>query len=153
MPFPSLSGSNPITLAAGLQQAMGYATDLKNRANALIALCQAGPVGADQFLPVPAYFTRVNNQLTAIAAISGMGAYAQAQIGSASENIPNDFTAFQTAITNVVNWITTNFPKDANSNLLCMQFGSGGALTYTQFTVAQLAGLVTVLQALVAAIN
>ena len=150
MAFPSTSGSNPVTLTAALANAMQLAGTLKSQANSLLSLAQTTGIPANQLINLPQNWTQAVTQLNAYAALSGMAAFAQAQLGDAS--ISTDFSTMTAAVTACVTWITTNFPT-SNGYLLAASFGSGGAITYVTFTPTQLAGFVTVLEALIAAIN
>lgn len=153
MAFPSTSGSVPLTLEAAWQQARSVAASVKATANNILALIAAGPVSSIQLVGLPGYMNQQNTILTQCGAVSGIAAYAQAQVGNAGLNVPAAFSAMQTAMTNVSNWVTTNFPKDGSNNLLYQQYNGGGNFAYLSFTQAQLAGLVTVLNALVATID
>lgn len=151
MPFPSLN--DVPNLAQGWTVALSVATQLKAQCNALAAACQAGPVSAQQIVAFPAYLYSCQSQFNTVAGLTGIAAYAQEQIGNASVNIPSVFSAMQTAITSTIAWVLANFPKDGNGNLLYVQFNASGQLVFTNFTPAQLAGFVTVLQALSATID
>ena len=50
-------------------------------------------------------------------------------------------------------WIIANFPKDASGYLLYQQFDASGNVTVRQLSTASLAGLRTVLAALIATID
>lgn len=149
MAFPSTNSTN--TLDAALRQAMGIAGDIKAKAQNLANAAASG-LGGDQIVWWPIYLTTQNNLLTQCASVSGIGAYAQAQLGNATFDIVGAFTTMQAAIVSTIAWISTNFPKDVNGNLLYVQYGSG-VFTYTQFTPGQLSGLVSALNALIATIN
>ncbi len=150
MAFPSNTGSTPISLSLALQNAQQIAGQVKAQAQSLVTLATGAGVPAFQLLTLPATWTNWNNQLTSYANLSGMAAFAQAQLGDAS--IGSDFAAMQAAITAVVNWITANFPA-SNGFLQALTFGSGGVVNYVTFTPAQLTPLVILLNALIATIN
>lgn len=153
MAFPSTSGSIPLTLESAWEQARSMAATIKLNANTMLNLIAAGPVSAIQIVPIPGYLLIQKNMLNQFASVSGIAAYAQAQIGNPSLDVAGSFTAMQNAITNVANWILTNFPKDGSGNLLYQKYNADGSFAYLSFTQAQLAGLVTVLNALVATID
>jgi len=154
MAFPSLTGSTPITLEAGWEQARQIAATLKTQAQTMLSGAQGAGVSAQTILSYSAYLDFANTTLQTIGAIPGIAAYAQAQIGSSTENIASDFNAMVAAIQNTISWLRTNFPHDGSGNLLCVQFAaSGGQQVYTTFTSAQLSTFVPVLQALLATID
>jgi len=153
MAFPSNTGSVPYTLEAGLSVAMRMAGDIKAQAQALLSGAQSGGVFGNSIVAFAAFLASDLTQFNVIASLSGIGSYAQSQIGSATENITTDFQNLTAAITNTINWITGNFPKDANGNVLYQQFNADGTSKYTLFTPAQLTGFATQLNALIATIN
>ena len=150
MAFPSNTGSTPISLSLALQNAQQIAGNLKAQAQNLVTLATGNGVQAFQLLNLPSQWTTWNNQLTSYANLSGMAAFAQAQLGDAS--VGSDFAAMQSAITAVVNWIVANFPA-SNGFLQALTFGAQGVVNYVTFTPAQLTPLVTLLNALIATIN
>lgn len=151
--FPSTSGSNAISLDVALQEAMSVAAQVKQAAQTL-ANNATGTLGADKIVWWPVYLSTQNSLLSSYAAVPGIAAYAQTQLGNATLNIATAYAAMQSALQATITWITTNFPADTNGNLLYTQYGSGGSvLTYTQFSASELTGLVTVLNALIATIN
>lgn len=153
MAFPSSTGSLPITLESGWEQARQIAATVKTQAQTLLAGSQGAGVPGNTILSYCAYLDFANTTLTQIAAVPGMAAYAQAQIGT-SLDVSSAFNTMLSAIVNTVNWLRTNFPKDGSGNLLYTQFASsGGQQVYTTFTSAQLSAFVPVLQALLATID
>jgi len=153
MAFPSSSGSIPITLESGWEQARVIAATVKTQAQTMLAGAQGAGLSADTILQYTAYLDSASTQLTQIAGISGMAAYAQAQIGT-SLDVASAFNAMLSAIQSTVAWVRANFPADGSGNLLYTQFApSGGSRVFTQFTAAQLTSFVPVLQALLATIN
>lgn len=155
MAFPSTIGTVPTTLEAGWEQARALAATVKQQAQGMVAGAGGNGVYANQILSAYAFFQSAIATFNTIAGIAGIAAYAQAQIGSSTEDIASDFEAMVNAIQAAVTWINGNFPHDASNppNLLFAQFSSTGVIQYTLFTPAELAGLVTVLNALIATIN
>lgn len=149
--FPS-SGSTS-TLADALANARSAATSIKAQAQALLAQIAAGSTSAAQLIAVPGYAAQWVTALNSYAAVPGMQAYAQAQLGNATLDITTAFTNMVSAIQAVASWLTANTPKDVNGNLLVMQYDANGNIVYATFTPAQLAGLVTALTGLVATIG
>lgn len=153
MPFPASNGSIPLTLDVAWALARTSAQQVQQQANALNAQITAGPVSATQILNSCTFFATLNTQLTQCAAVSGIVAYAQAQVGSPGLDVAGAFSTMQTALVNVITWVVTNFPKDAASYLTYVKFNGSGQALYDNFTQAQLAPLATLLTALSATIN
>jgi hypothetical protein len=126
---------------------------VKQGAQTLVALSNAGPVGAAQIIRFCADLADARDLFTRLAAVPGLGAYAQEQIANPSLNIATEFTAMATAIDNARSWIVTNFPKDASGYLLAMQFDANGRTNERLFDTASLAQLRTQLTALIATID
>jgi hypothetical protein len=143
MAFPSASGST--TLAAALSSATTTAAvTLRN-------LC-AQPLDATRLLLFLGFLADKADRLATLAAVPGLGAYAQAQLSNGSLDIATEFTAMQAQITATRTWIGANVPKDGAGNVLERKLDGNGRLVTNTFTPAQTAGLVTVLDALVASI-
>jgi hypothetical protein len=154
MAFPSTTGSVPLTLDAAWAQARQLAGSVKASGTSLQGqLSAAGSLSGYQVVSFCSSLANAIAAFNQIAAISGIAAYAQAQIANASENITTDFTNMINAIQAVVSWIQANFPADDNGNLLFMQFTASGAIQYTNFTSAQLANLVTLITTMTGTIN
>lgn len=90
--------------------------------------------------------------LVTAAATQGIGAYAQQIKNNGTLDVVEEFNAVITAIDNVLNWISANFPKDASGFLLAQTLGAEGPVD-RQFTPAQTAGLRTQLDTIISAIN
>lgn len=153
MAFPSSTGSIQLTLDAGWANARGAAAAIKAQAQTMLNLIAGSSVNAQQLIAIPGYAAQWLTALNQIAALPGIAAYAQAQIGNSSFDVVGAFNTMIAAIQAVSSWITTNTPKDGSGNLLVLQFNADGSLKYSTFTSAQLSGLVTQLNALVAAID
>jgi hypothetical protein len=153
MAFPSTAGTNAVTLQNALQNAMQIAGQVKGQAQNLVSLASGGTLNGQQIVNVPSWLNLQNTQLTALAATPGLAAYAQAQLGNATFDIAAAFSAMQSAITATVQWIVSNFPKDAGNFLNYATFDGSGNVVFTVFTAGQLAGFISVLNALIATIN
>lgn len=88
-----------------------------------------------------------------VAAVPGMGDFAQAALVESERDIVADFTAMVTAALAARDWIVAAFPKDGDGYLLRETFDASGARVERQFTPQQLGGLVTVMDALAATID
>ena len=153
MAFPSSTGSVQQTLDQGWANARSVAASVKAQAQQLVTLIGGGSVSAQLIVAVPGYATAWLAALNSVAALPGIVAYAQAQVGNGTLDVAAAFTAMTAAIQNVSSWITTNTPKDGSNNLLVVQYNADGTLKWASFTSAQLAGLVTQLNALIATID
>lgn len=152
MAFPASNGATLYTLEAAWAGARDAAYQIKSNALSLAALATTG-AGAESFVWMPGWVSDYNAKLNAFAAVPGIVAYAQAQVADPSLDVAAAFGAMQQALIAVGNWIVSNFPKDASNNLLYIQFTSDGHLQYSAFTSAQLSGLLTLLNALIATID
>jgi hypothetical protein len=153
MAFPASNGAAfPFTLDVAWKGARDAAYQLQQQCTAMNAQIAAGNVSAQNILAAMSFFVTINTQLTQYAAVPGLAAYAQAQVNSASLDVAGAFTAMQSALVAVGTWITSNFPVDSSGFLQAQKFASGLPVWQT-FTTAQLAGLVTALNALSATIG
>jgi len=153
MAFPSIAGTNSVTLQVALANAMQIAGQVKGMAQNWVALASAGSLNGQQIINMPAGLVQYNNQLSALAATPGLAAYAQAQLGNATFDIATAFTAMQSAITATVQWIAANFPVDSSGFLTYAKFDGSGNVVFTVFTAAQLSGFISQLNSLIATIN
>jgi hypothetical protein len=153
MAFPALNGTTfPFTLDAAWAGARNTAAQIKAQCTALNAQIAAGPVSSQVIINNLSFFATLNTQLTAYAAVPGLAAYAQQQVNNPSLDVAGAFTTMQAALVATGNWIVTNFPTDSSGFLQATQF-SNGQVQWANFTSAQLAGLVTQLNALSATIS
>ena len=153
MAFPSTIGSKPDSLDTAWAQARAYAGSVKQRSVSITAASNAGAVSAVEIIALAADLATARENLARIAAVPGIGAYAQAQVSDATLDVAAAFTAMVNAIDATRTWIVTNFPKDGSGYLLAAQFDGTGRITYRTFDTVQLAGLRTQLAALIATID
>lgn len=153
MPFPASNGSIPLTLDAAWALARSTAQQVQQQAQQLNAQISAGPVSAQIIVNSCAFFATLNVTLTQCAAVAGLAAYAQTQVGNPGLDVVGAFSSMQAALVAVGSWIMTNFPKDGSGNLLYVKFNASGVPQYLSLTQAQLAPLATLLTALSATIN
>ena len=152
MAFPSNTGTTPNTLDEAWRLARDIAAQVKQTASDYKTNA-AGGLSGRSVLGLSAFMADQFAAFGTLSAIPNIAAYAQTQVNNPSLDVAAAFNAMRTAISNVISWITTNFPKDVNGNLLYTQFTADGHITYTNFTSGQLAGLVTQLTALIATID
>lgn len=153
MTFPATNGASvPLTLDAAWAQARDTAAQIQVQANSLNAQIAAGNVNAQVLINAQTLFVALNTRLTTIASMSGIVAYAQAQVSNPSLDVAAAFTAMQNALIACGTWIINNFPKDTGNFLQAVSF-SGGNVVWATFSTAQLSGLATLLTALLATIG
>lgn len=112
----------------------------------------AGPVSANAVRQLLESFITAKAEFVAAAAVPGIAAYAQAQEGDANYDVAAEFSAMNTAATNVINWIVNNMPKGASGHVLTETWSAAGIATRT-FSTAETAGLRTVLDAFIATVS
>jgi hypothetical protein len=139
------------TLDAALTQVLSLAAQLKAETQTVKALC-AAPLDATRLIQYQSFLADKADSFTALAAVPGLGAYAQTQLGDGTLNIAAEFTTMTNALTATRTWIGANFPKAASGELLERKFDAAGRTTTNMFSTAQTAGLATVLDALIATI-
>lgn len=155
MAFPSSNGSKQENLAQAWSAARNTAGTIKDRTQSLYNQSAAGDINASLVLEYATLLADMKARLAQVAAISGIGAYAQAQIADPTLDVAAEYTSMATAIDETIAWVIANFPKDANGYLLAKQFhadGSGRTVD-RKLTTAQTAGLRTQLSVLLAAID
>src|SRR5512146_2446165 len=111
MAFPSSTGSLPITLESGWEQARQIAAAIKAQSQNLVAAGQGAGIAGNVILTFVASLDSSSATLSSIAAISGMPSYAQTQVGTTLD-VAAAFNAMTSAIASVISWTRTNFPKD-----------------------------------------
>lgn len=138
--------------ADGFRTANGTALALKNEMTIRVANMAAGNVGVDYILDIVDRLVKAVVVLNSVAAIPGIGAYAQAQINDQNLNLATEFAAMVSAAETARNWIVTNMPSDG-TYILAAMLAANGTLTYRQFTPAQTSTLRSNLNALIATIG
>lgn len=153
MPFPASNGSIPLTLDAAWALARNAASAVQGQCATYQAQVGTGTVSSQAVLNFMGVLAGLNVQLTQAAAVSGIAAYAQAQVGNPGLDVVGAFSAMQAALIAVVTWVKANFPKDGSSKLLFVQTDANGLLLYDTFISAQLAPLTALVVTLSATIN
>jgi hypothetical protein len=137
--FPS---SNTPTLASSHKTVVDSGVFIRSQAVALRAAAMSAPVSLvtiQQYLK-QMQVTRV--KMDAAAVMPGLSAYAQTQYGT-SIDIVAEYTAMSNALTAVTTYLLANLPTS-------VALDGTGADAVVTYTVAQLAPLVTKLDALIA---
>lgn len=157
MVFPSSTGTHQTSLSEGWQRARFISSGVKAGAVSLRAKSVAGTMTATDILSYVRQNFDAFTEFGALAAISGMTAYAQSQVADGALDIAADFTAMRNAMVGVTNWVLANFPKTPTTNELRAYTFNGdnsGRLVDVVFSVpANTAGLRTVLDTLIATID
>jgi len=146
MAFPA----NTDALAATLLAVQSEAKSLKQYATDVKAASLAGPISANVVVDLYLRLVAAKARFTAAAGVSGLGAYAQAQLGGGGLDVAAEFAAMNSAIDGVRTWIDGNFPSNAGY-ILKDQLGAGG-VTVRTFTTAALATFRAQLDSLIATI-
>jgi hypothetical protein len=153
MAFPSSNGSIQISLAEAWADARSVAANIKSRAQQVSSAAAAGTLTGDAALSLSQYLADAKVQLQRDAAVSGISAYAQNQVGDPALNVAAEFTNMLTQIDAVTAWIVANFPKDGTGRLLHQTITAAGRPVSAPFAAAQTVGLRTALDGLIASIN
>lgn len=141
-------------LAQALSSACQAAVNMKNNAVSIRTRSAAGNINRTDVTQFLSQLNVVISQWTAIQSLSGIGAYAQQQLGSPTLDAVAEFGGMVTQATALRDWIVANFPKDAVSGAwLLTSFDATGAQQVLQFTSAQLAAFRTQLAAFEATIS
>ncbi|HYD52602.1 MAG TPA: hypothetical protein VEA99_08245 [Gemmatimonadaceae bacterium] len=141
------------TLSQAWEDAQNIARATKNAALAQRTASLAGPVPATSILHFERELRSYRDRLQALAALPGIAAYVTGLANTpAGYDVTAEFNAMQAQIAATINWIRTNFPRDAGGYLLERQWAADG-LTDRTFTTAALAGYRTQLDALLAALG
>jgi hypothetical protein len=151
MPFPTTNTRR--SLASALDRAQAQAGSIKAIAANNRTAMAAGPVTSGQLISLLDNLVGAKGVLSEAASLPGIGAYAEDQLGDATDDIAAEFTAMMDAIDAAGAWIITNFPKDGSGYLLAETLTAQGAHVERAFTSAQTAALRTLLTALEATID
>jgi len=152
MAFPSSVGSINPNLDKVWDQMRDAVSEVKQGSQPFASSLAAG-CNANDIISYQLFLVAKLAQLATLAAVPGIGAYAQAQISDPTFNIVNEYNALVAAMNAVGNWIVTNFPKGTGNYLQMATWAGNGGLTYQQFAPATLAPLLTLVNALIAQIN
>ena len=147
MAFPSFD-----SLAKAWLDALTLARTLKGQAQILRDTSAAGNIGFTLIERFFEFIVAANARFEQLKAVPGIAQYAKDQVDNQLIDIVAEFNAMQTAIVDVITWVTTNIPKDGSGYLLVRQIDVGNNIVDRQFTPAQSAGLRTQLDALLATI-
>lgn len=147
MTFPTAS-----TLDNMLSIVQNEARRLKTIAADLKAQSLSGPISADAITAFFLILGSAKARFASASAVTGLGAYAQDQLGSPALDIAAEFTAMTTQIDATISWIMANFPG-SGGYVLKEQLAADGTITVRQFSTAALAAFRAQLDALTATIG
>ena len=158
MAFPSNIGTQQDSLQVGWTAARNAAGQIKQRAIAVRDMSASGPVGSSTVLNLLTLLIDQRAILQRAAALSGMQAYAQEQLGNPVVDIATAFSAMITAMDAAGTWIIVNFPTitDGSGTYLAAYFwevGPTGRIQDRQFDTASLGPLRTLLNNLILSID
>ncbi|MEM4658702.1 MAG: hypothetical protein QXX77_09820 [Candidatus Methanosuratincola sp.] len=141
------------TLQQGLQMAQREAQRLKQFAQDVSDLISSQNVSANQVLQIMLEFRNSRDVFNRVKQIPGIADYAKAQFADTGYDIVAEFQQMMKVLNDVISWIQTNFPKDANGYLLKDKFDAQGSISARIFTPPQLAPLKALVDTLVASID
>jgi hypothetical protein len=153
MAFPSSSGTVQQSLSEAWHLAREYAGTIKQQATNIRNVAVSGNIASGTILQFSRQLANVKAEFQRIAAIPGIGAYAQAQVDNENLDISAEFTAMVNAITSTIAWVTANFPKDGNGWLLAQSISAEGRTVDRTFAPAATVNLVAALDSLIATID
>lgn len=150
MTFPA---STLPSLAAVLQNLQNVTASVKAQAQNAIVTLQAVSVDTPFIFQMLDQLRSLITYLNQVQGTAGLNAYATAQCPGYAGTLTTDITATVNSAQACIDWIVANFPKDAGGFAQAFKINADGSRTSALFTSAQTAGLVTVLQALIATIG
>lgn len=133
--------------ADALSEAKRRANDLKTYVNEVKAASAAGPISGNLAIALMERLVSDKARFAAIAAVPGIGAYAQAQESDGAYNVATEFTTMTNAIDSLGAWLIANVNTTG-----WVTFSASGVATKT-FTTVQTAGLRTAIDSLAATIS
>ena len=136
----------------GLKQAKLIANNVKSLSGRFAAQFASTGGTADNIYQIVDALRNTKAELQSIAAISGIGAYAQAQENDAGYDIAAEFTAMIAQIDAVITEIGATFPVDGSGFHLGYTWAAGGERVPRTFSVVALSGLTAELNVLVSSI-
>jgi hypothetical protein len=155
--FPSSTGTAQASLAVGWTQARNAAATVKQKTQSIRDAILAGPISSSMIL---GYMTAIADQkviLQAAGGLTGMAAFAQAQVGQPGLDVAQAFTDMINAINTVGSAIIGAFPTVTDGNgtwLLAISWSGGTGRTIDrQFSTVAMSFLVPSLNALITTID
>jgi hypothetical protein len=153
MAFPGAGGLVQDNLDEAWGLARALARDVKVTAQGVRNDSASGILKTSQIFQLTTLLADAKDRLNVIKAMTGMGPYAQEQVGDSGINIATEFNSMISAMDSVVSWVSTNFPKDGSNFLLGWTMSPAGRLVDRVFSAAATAGFRTELDALTSSIS
>lgn len=143
------------TLSQAWEDAQNIARAMQAGAQAQKDASLAGPVAASRIVHFDRELRMYQARLDAIAALAGIAAYVNSLPNTpVGYDVVAEFNAMKAQVLATIDWIRTNFPKDASGYLLAEQWGANRTdVVERTFSTASLAAYRTQLDALIAAIG
>lgn len=151
MTFPTETARSPLWLL--FQNAQKAALSVKSTCDRNAALMASANTPASTVLAILSGFKSHRGVFETARTAQGMGDWVKDAYADQAVDIVADFNAMVTALDNVLSWIVTNFPKDANNFILKDTIDAQGNVTERTFTPAQVSQLRTLLTTLSATIG
>jgi hypothetical protein len=117
------------------------------------AAMQQATCDASVPLAVIQHLGTVVSLMNAWAATPGLAAYAQSQVNDPAYDIVAEFNVMRDAMVTARDTLIAMFPKDGSGFILWQTINVNGGLVNRTFTSAQLAGAVTQVNSVIAAID
>lgn len=141
------------TLARGYDSLKAIAARLKKFAQQASTKMQAGDVDSNYLFAIVDELLADKAQMTEYSQLPGMAQYARDQEDDQTYDVVAEYNAMIAAINAAGIWIRDNFPKDVDDYLLERKFNLNVTTAPRIFTPAELTGLVTLIDAVDAAIE
>jgi len=143
--------SSQIKAQQAFETIMDKASVLRSGLQAQRAILAANGSSADVVLNVMRGVKATSALMSANVTTPGLQAYARLLYDDPAKEFVADVNSAIAACGTLLTWVGNNFPKDANGYLLKDQIADGAIVTRT-FTAAGMAGLVTQIDTLIAAL-
>ena len=147
----AFKASNAIP-AERYQRAKNLAWQLRQQAISRSANFASG-ANAAEILAAADNLKAFREGLLQAAATPGIAVYAQAQEDDPTYDVAAEFSAMISAVESAITNIVTSIPKDGDGYLLINEINPDGSLTPRQFSGAALAGVISSLDAIAAAVE
>lgn len=148
-----MSFRTSLSLSAAFESLKTQAAASKAYLTSQKALMQQATCDAAVPLQVIQHLAQADALMSAWAALDGLAAYAKAQYNDPAYDVVAEFTAMKNAFANARTQLMAMFPKDASGYLLYQTLAANGAAVNRTFTSAELAPVVTLLNAIIATIG
>lgn len=153
MPFPSNQSAARPNVADAYQAMINSAGAIRARSAALSAQCAASPVDVGVLVSYLRDIAVHNDAIVKRVSRAGVQNYARSQLNDNTLVLATEFAAASTAINAVIAWFVSNLNQNSAGFLQYEKLAADGTITLRKMTVAELAPLVLLLDAVVVAID